>query len=117
MLSLWYALDLGKVAYVLGQLQNKTASDALSMILKDINVHPMVKHEVTEALGSIADDQCVALEEFAKDPEPIVSESCEVALSMLKLRDQENHSRHLKLRKFHHKPGTLYQLVLSSSNR
>lgn len=35
-------------------------------------------------LIEFADDQCVALlEEFAKDPEPIVSESCEVALSML----------------------------------
>ena len=30
------------------------------------------------------DDECLSLlEEFAKDPEPIVSQSCEVALSML----------------------------------
>lgn len=36
------------------------------------------------SLIEFADDQCVALlEEFAKDSEPIVSESCEVALSML----------------------------------
>ncbi|KAI8523008.1 hypothetical protein RHMOL_Rhmol13G0041200 [Rhododendron molle] len=78
------ALLRHEVAYVLGQLQNKTASAALSMILRDINEHPMVRHEAAEALGSIADDQCVALlEEFAKDSEPIVSESCEVALSML----------------------------------
>lgn len=34
--------------------------------------------------GSILDDESVALlEEFCKDPEPIVSQSCEVALSML----------------------------------
>ncbi|KVH94326.1 Armadillo-like helical, partial [Cynara cardunculus var. scolymus] len=72
------------VAYVLGQLQNKSASDALSRILKDVNEHPMVRHEAAEALGSIADDQCISLlEEFSKDPEPIVSQSCEVALSML----------------------------------
>lgn len=33
---------------------------------------------------SLVDDQCIALlEEFAKDTEPIVSQSCEVALSML----------------------------------
>ena len=32
----------------------------------------------------IIDGKCLALlEEFAKDPEPIVSQSCEVALSML----------------------------------
>ncbi|KAK6141624.1 hypothetical protein DH2020_024627 [Rehmannia glutinosa] len=72
------------VAYVLGQLQNKKASDALSQVLRDVKEHPMVRHEAAEALGSIADDQCIALlEEFAKDPEPIVSQSCEVALSML----------------------------------
>ncbi|KAM7497000.1 hypothetical protein LguiA_021414 [Lonicera macranthoides] len=73
-----------QVAYVLGQLQNKTASDALSRVLRDANEHPMVRHEAAEALGSIADGKCLALlEEFAKDPEPIVSQSCEVALSML----------------------------------
>ncbi|KAL8548023.1 hypothetical protein ACS0TY_007354 [Phlomoides rotata] len=64
--------------------ENKKASDALSQVLRDVNQHPMVRHEAAEALGSIADAQCVALlEEFAKDPEPIVSQSCEVALSML----------------------------------
>ncbi|EOX94514.1 ARM repeat superfamily protein isoform 2 [Theobroma cacao] len=72
------------VAYVLGQLQNKAASAALSSILRNASEHPMVRHEAAEALGSIADDESVALlEEFARDPEPIVSESCEVALSML----------------------------------
>ncbi len=43
-----------QVAYVLGQLQNKAASAALSNILRDVNEHPMVRHEAAEALGSIA---------------------------------------------------------------
>lgn len=78
------ALLRHEVAYVLGQLQNKSATDALSGVLKDVHEHPMVRHEAAEALGSIADGQCIALlEEFVKDPEPIVSQSCEVALSML----------------------------------
>ncbi|WOG94899.1 hypothetical protein DCAR_0314196 [Daucus carota subsp. sativus] len=78
------ALLRHEVAYVLGQLQNKTATDALSGVLKDVHEHPMVRHEAAEALGSIADGQCIALlEEFVQDPEPIVSQSCEVALSML----------------------------------
>ncbi|XP_017969430.1 PREDICTED: deoxyhypusine hydroxylase isoform X2 [Theobroma cacao] len=78
------ALLKHEVAYVLGQLQNKAASAALSSILRNASEHPMVRHEAAEALGSIADDESVALlEEFAGDPEPIVSESCEVALSML----------------------------------
>ncbi|KAL6978640.1 deoxyhypusine monooxygenase [Sarracenia purpurea var. burkii] len=48
------ALLRHEVAYVLGQLQNKSASAALSRILKDVNEHPMVRHEAAEALGSIA---------------------------------------------------------------
>lgn len=43
-----------QVAYVLGQLQNKEATAALTKTLKDINEHPMVRHEAAEALGSIA---------------------------------------------------------------
>ncbi|XP_075500849.1 deoxyhypusine hydroxylase-B [Primulina tabacum] len=78
------ALLRHEVAYVLGQLQNKKASDALSQVLRDVHEHPMVRHEAAEALGSIADEECITLlEEFAKDIEPIVSQSCEVALSML----------------------------------
>uniref|UniRef100_A0A7N0UX85 Deoxyhypusine hydroxylase n=1 Tax=Kalanchoe fedtschenkoi TaxID=63787 RepID=A0A7N0UX85_KALFE len=78
------ALLRHEVAYVLGQLQNKSASDALIGVLKDANEHPMVRHEAAEALGSIADEQSISLlEEFAKDSEPLVSQSCEVALSML----------------------------------
>ncbi|KAJ1416571.1 PBS lyase HEAT-like repeat [Sesbania bispinosa] len=78
------ALLRHEVAYVLGQLQNKSASTTLSNVLKDVNEHPMVRHEAAEALGSIADDESVALlEEFTADPEPLVSQSCQVALSML----------------------------------
>ena len=42
---------------MLGQLQNKAASDALSTVLKDVCEHPMVRHEAAEALGSIAGNQ------------------------------------------------------------
>jgi len=35
-------------------LQDKAASAALSNILRDVNEHPMVRHEAAEALGSIA---------------------------------------------------------------
>ncbi|KAI5444597.1 hypothetical protein KIW84_013020 [Lathyrus oleraceus] len=78
------ALLKHEVAYVLGQLQDKAVSAALSNILRDVNEHPMVRHEAAEALGSIADDQSVALlEEFTADPEALVSQSCQVALSML----------------------------------
>lgn len=78
------ALLKHEVAYVLGQLQDKAATAALTRVLKDVSEHPMVRHEAAEALGSIADDESVTLvEEFVEDPEPIVAQSCEVALSML----------------------------------
>ncbi|PON43228.1 hypothetical protein PanWU01x14_275710 [Parasponia andersonii] len=44
----------------------------------------MVRHEAVEALGSIVDDHSMSLlEKSAVDTEPILSQSCEVALSML----------------------------------
>ena len=46
--------SLFQVAYVLGQLQDKEATSALTSTLKNINEHPMVRHEAAEALGSIA---------------------------------------------------------------
>ncbi|KAL2321028.1 hypothetical protein Fmac_029997 [Flemingia macrophylla] len=86
------SVDQLNVAYVLGQLQDKVASAALSNILKYVNEHPMVRHEAAEALGSIAGitaniwmigttaasglsyDQSVALlEEFVADPEPCLA--------------------------------------------
>ncbi|AQK55395.1 Deoxyhypusine hydroxylase [Zea mays] len=42
-----------EVAYVLGQLQNKTASDAHSTVVKNVCEHPMARHEAAEALGSM----------------------------------------------------------------
>ncbi|PKA59853.1 Deoxyhypusine hydroxylase-A [Apostasia shenzhenica] len=78
------ALLRHEIAYVLGQLQHKMAASALADILKNVDEHPMVRHEAAEALGSIADAESVdLLKEFANDPEPIVSQSCEVALNML----------------------------------
>ncbi|KAH0468242.1 hypothetical protein IEQ34_003275 [Dendrobium chrysotoxum] len=78
------ALLRHEVAYVLGQLQHKMAASALADIIKNVDEHPMVRHEAAEALGSIADSESIQLlQEFTNDPEPIVSQSCEVALSML----------------------------------
>ena len=44
----------------------------------------MVRHEAAEALGAIADERALALlAAHAADPEPIVADSCIVALDML----------------------------------
>lgn len=83
------ALLKHEVAYVLGQLQDKASTEALVTTLKDATEHPMVRHEAAEALGSIADERSVALlKSFSSDSEPLVAQSCAVALHMLELEQQ-----------------------------
>lgn len=78
------ALLKHEVAFVLGQMQHPEAIGALQSALQDREENPMVRHEAAEALGSIAEDSCIALlEQHCQDPEPIVAESCVVALDML----------------------------------
>lgn len=43
----------------------------------------MVRHEAAEALGSIADAECIELlAQHCKDPEIIVADSCEVSVAL-----------------------------------
>ena len=51
--------------------------------LEDAQEAAMVRHEAAEALGSIADDASLQLlQDYLADPEPIVADSCAVALDM-----------------------------------
>ncbi|GIL45284.1 hypothetical protein Vafri_2444 [Volvox africanus] len=78
------ALLKHEVAYVMGQMQDPQAVEFLTHVLKDSAEHAMVRHEAAEALGAIADSVTVGLlRDYAKDPEPIVAHSCEVALDVL----------------------------------
>eukprot|EP00887_Chlorella_sp_A99_P006698 scaffold3.g6698.t1 len=78
------ALLKHEVAYVLGQMQDAAAVDTLRQVLEDPSQNPMVRHEAAEALGSIAAPECVVLlKQYVHDEEPIVADSCEVALDML----------------------------------
>ena len=77
------ALLRHEVAYVLGQMQLPAGASALAECLKRLNEHNMVRHEAAEALGAIvgAEEKCKnLLEEFLKDEDDVVRESCEVAL-------------------------------------
>lgn len=77
------ALFKHEIAYVLGQMQHEAAVSALCMTLDNLSEHPMVRHECAEALGSIANENCLAvLKKFVEDKERIVKESCIVALDM-----------------------------------
>lgn len=52
--------------------------------LMDSNESAMVRHEAAEALGGIADSTSIELlQAYRSDHDPIVADSCEVALDML----------------------------------
>lgn len=97
------ALLKHEVAYVLGQMQSPDSVRALRESLADASEHPMVRHEAAEALGAVAtgDGNCsgeaadarereakAALLKFSRDPEPIVAESCAVALDVAERGDE-----------------------------
>ncbi|KAM9796088.1 deoxyhypusine hydroxylase [Syngnathus typhle] len=85
------ALFRHEIGYVLGQMQHPAAVPALSAVLERGGESAMVRHEAAEALGSIGQDECLAvLQRFRGDGERVVKESCEVALDML---DYENNQQ------------------------
>ena len=72
-----------ELAFVLGQLENPMATRALQNKLKDVSENSIVRHECADALGAIAEEESLqVLQKFLDDPEPIVRESCIVALDM-----------------------------------
>ena len=78
------ALLKHEIAYVLGQMQNNHAVPTLIERLSDSSEDLMVRHEAAEALGAIGDRTAIeTLSRFVDDPEPVISESCEVALDLL----------------------------------
>lgn len=77
------ALFRHEIGYVLGQLQHPASISALGRVLANDDEVGMVRHECAEALGSIATEECMQiLARYRDDPEPVVRESCIVALDM-----------------------------------
>jgi len=77
------ALLKHEIAFVLGQLQHSAAVPSLLKVIEKTSESAMVRHEAAEALGAIAADIALPiLQKYAKDEEPIVSESCIVALDV-----------------------------------
>ena len=78
------ALLKHEIAYVMGQMQDSYAVSCLIERLSDHNEDLMVRHEAAEALGAIGDRAAIdTLMLYRDDPEPVISESCEVAIDLL----------------------------------
>ena len=78
------ALLKHEIAYVMGQMQDSYAVSCLVERLSDHDEDLMVRHEAAEALGAIGDRAAIdTLMLYRDDPEPVISESCEVAIDLL----------------------------------
>ena len=78
------ALLRHELAYVLGQMGDPHAVPFLTAVLRKEDEHVMVRHECAEALGAIGMPESVpVLRQYLSDPNPEVSESCEVALDLI----------------------------------
>ncbi len=76
------ALFRHEIAFVLGQLMNveKNGIESLRNVLNNENESSMVRHEAAEALGSIAQKECMnIINEHLNDKQDVVKESCIVA--------------------------------------
>jgi deoxyhypusine monooxygenase len=74
-----------ELAYILGQMQNVDACLVLERVLRDRADDALVRHEAAEALGAIGNMKSLAvLEEFCADAAPEVSDTCKLAVSLLK---------------------------------
>ncbi|CAB3363172.1 Hypothetical predicted protein [Cloeon dipterum] len=84
------ALFRHELAFVLGQIQEPVAVDALIGGLEDKTQDEMVRHECAEALGAIATEKAMAiLQLFLEDEKRVVRESCEIALDMCEYENSE----------------------------
>merc|ERR1712151_60871 len=70
-----------EIAFVLGQMEDDAAAEALVSSLACTEEHGMVRHEAAIALGSVGTPAAeAALRKYVDDPDQLVAESCEVAL-------------------------------------
>lgn len=91
------ALLRHEVAYVLGQMQHDLSVEALETALRRPDEHDMVRHEAAEALGAIEGRWETVeriLEEFSRDDNVVVKESCLVALDAADYWNNNNNNNH-----------------------
>lgn len=79
------ALMRHEIAYILGQIQNPSVCPLLTSILEDESDDVLVRHESAEALGAIGSSESLpVLEKYLSDPAPEVSETCKIAVELIK---------------------------------
>ena len=83
-----------ELAYILGQMQFIEATDTLSNILKDENDSVLVRHESAEALGALGQKESLdLLSSYVTHDAPEISETCQIAVDLIKYRYEENNGQ------------------------
>jgi deoxyhypusine monooxygenase len=79
-----------ELAYVIGQFQDPDACETLQSVLEDTEDDCMVRHEAAEALGAIGHIKSLdVLVKFSNDPAPEVSETCQLAVRLIKYKAEK----------------------------
>jgi len=74
-------LVMHEIAFVLGEMELPVATEALCKAVADTDLHPMIRHEAAESLGSINTDECRNfLNKHKDDKSQIVRDSIMIAL-------------------------------------
>jgi len=74
-----------EVAFVLGQMQNRYIQPTLVRVVQDTTYHPVVRHEVAEALGALADPESIPLlETLCADPCVEVAHTAQIAVERVR---------------------------------
>ncbi|KAJ2126157.1 deoxyhypusine hydroxylase [Coemansia sp. RSA 720] len=77
------ALLRHEIGFIFGEMQHPASVPALARVLANRDEAAMVRHEAAEALGSVATPEVKnILALYVDDPEPVVRDSCVVALDM-----------------------------------
>ncbi|KAJ2127901.1 deoxyhypusine hydroxylase [Coemansia sp. RSA 788] len=77
------ALFRHEIGFIFGEMQHPASVPALARVLANQGEAAMVRHEAAEALGSVATPEVKEiLALYVDDPEPVVRDSCIVALDM-----------------------------------
>ena len=78
-----------ELAYILGQMQQPEACEALAAILSDESDDLLVRHESGEALGAIGDPTYVdVFLQFSKHERPEIAETCQIAVDLFRWREE-----------------------------
>lgn len=78
-----------ELAYILGQMQQPEACEALAAILSDETDDLLVRHESGEALGAIGDPKYIdVLIKFSGHDRPEIAETCQIAVDLFRWRGE-----------------------------